>query len=70
MEKCVQNLIMYVPSDELWNETREHLIKCGIEDLSMVDRNRNHRYKTHRARKSVNYLHYVILSCYMADMLH
>jgi hypothetical protein len=32
-------MILYVPSDELWNETREHLIKCGIEDLSMVDRN-------------------------------
>ena len=31
-------MILYVPSDELWNETRKHLIKCGIEDLSMVDR--------------------------------
>ena len=39
LTRARDGMILYVPSDELWNETREHLIKCGIEDLSMVDRN-------------------------------
>ena len=38
LTRARDGMILYVPSDELWNETREHLIKCGIEDLSMVDR--------------------------------
>ena len=38
LTRARDGMILYVTSDDLWNETREHLIKCGIEDLSMVDR--------------------------------
>ena len=37
LTRARDGMILYLPNDELLNETREHLIKCGVEDLNFVD---------------------------------
>ena len=37
LTRARDGMILYLPNDELLNETREHLIRCGVEDLNLVD---------------------------------
>ena len=37
LTRARDGMILYLPNDELLNETREHLIRCGVEDLNFVD---------------------------------
>jgi len=37
LTRARDGMILYLPNDELLNETKEHLIKCGVEDLNFVD---------------------------------
>ena len=38
LTRARDGMILYLPANDLLDETREHLVKCGLEDLNEVDR--------------------------------